>query len=145
MENELKKLLDRMNELTQELQEVQKQIREICMQEDILETLKRRSEFSQEENTKVSIEQSQKIESQVVQIEALNPQVFEFLDLYTMEERLDYLKHTIDWKSITEKDLDVMAVSVDIVLKENEISDKIDDLIHCVEQLAQWEINGKRR
>ena len=112
MENELKKLLDRMNELTQELQEVQKQIREICMQEDILETLKRSSQFSQEENTKVSIEQSQKIESQVVQIEALNPQVFEFLDLYTMEERLDYLKHTIDWKSITEKDLDVMAVSV---------------------------------
>ena len=130
------------------------------MQTEILETMERSNQDFREENREEKDEQREEIDilsikdmalkaeedtKAEMQEEAINPQVFEFLDLYTMEERLDYLKHTMEWKDITEKDLDIMAVSVDIVLKENEISAKIDDLIYCVEQLAQWEINGKRR
>ena len=140
MKEELEKLLNRMSELTKELEEVQNQIRKLCMQSEILGTMER-----SEETMAVTLETRGEVTRKEEEEVELNPQVFQFLDLYTMEEKLDYLKHTMEWKGITEKDLDVMAVSVDIVLKENEISAKIDDLIYCVEQLAQWEINGKRR
>ena len=127
--------------VTREMVEIQTEIKKICIQSGILDKLER------EKKEKPEVIKSQEISSyeELDEQPAINPQVMEFLDLYTMEERFDYLKHKMNWREITEKDLDIMAVSVDIVLKENEISDKINDLVHCVEQFAQWEINGKRR
>lgn len=141
MNERLEELLQRMEDLTREMVEIQTEIKKICIQSGILDKLER------EKKEKPEVIKSQEISSdeELDEQPAINPQVMEFLDLYTMEERFDYLKHKMNWREITEKDLDIMAVSVDIVLKENEISDKINDLVHCVEQFAQWEINGKRR
>ena len=62
-----------------------------------------------------------------------------------MEKKSEFLHYELQKENITEKDLDLMAVSVNITLQEGEISDKIEDLIRCVDQLAQWEANGRRR
>ena len=141
MKEELQRMLGRMAELTKEMEELQQQITKFCMQSGLLDTMKSNEEKNnqEEKEPKEEIELISDLET------AIHPQVFEFLDLYTMEERMMYLKYKIDWKTITEKDLDLMAVSVDLVLKEGEISDKINDLVHCIEHMAQWEINGKRR
>ena len=141
MNERLEELLQRMEDLTREMVEIQTEIKKICIQSGILDKLEREKKETLEVIKSQEISSNEELDEQP----AINPQVMEFLDLYTMEERFDYLKHKMNWREITEKDLDIMAVSVDIVLKENEISDKINDLVHCVEQFAQWEINGKRR
>lgn len=138
MKEQLKMLEKRVESLIQEMQEIQEEIKKLCIQTERLDTMK-------EEASKIQqpISMQESVSSQ--ETLAIHPDVLAFLDLDTMEERIEYLRHKIEWETITEKDLDLMAVSVDIVLKESEISDKINDLIHCVEKLAQWEINGKRR
>lgn len=75
----------------------------------------------------------------------LSPQVLEFLDQEGFAEKLDYLTHTLESDQVNEQDLDVMAVSVDVVLKEGDIEEKLEDLIRCVSRLARWEIQGIRR
>lgn len=138
MNQELEQLLEQMKRLTEEMSIVQEKI-ERCLREDTKVIKKVEIQNTMGENeTKEDIVETQEINS-------LHPQVFEFLDLDTMEEKSEFLHYKLQKEKITEKDLDLMAVSVNITLQEGEISDKIEDLIRCVDQLAQWEANGRRR
>ncbi|GEM_PF-6788684 len=138
MNQELEQLLEQMKRLTEEMSIVQEKI-ERCLREDtkVIKKLEIQNTMGENE-TKEDIVETQEINS-------LHPQVFEFLDLDTMEEKSEFLHYKLQKENITEKDLDLMAVSVNITLQEGEISDKIEDLIGCVDQLAQWEANGRRR
>ncbi len=138
MNQELEQLLEQMRRLTEELCIVQEKI-EQCLRADTKAIKKVKTQNTMGENEpKEEVLETQEINS-------LHPQVFEFLDLDTMEKKSEFLHYELQKENITEKDLDLMAVSVNITLQEGEISDKIEDLIRCVDQLAQWEANGRRR
>lgn len=138
MNQELEQLLEQMRRLTEELCSVQEKI-EQCLRADTKAIKKVKTQNTMGENEpKEEVLETQEINS-------LHPQVFEFLDLDTMEKKSEFLHYELQKENITEKDLDLMAVSVNITLQEGEISDKIEDLIRCVDQLAQWEANGRRR
>ena len=133
MNEELKQLLKRMGELTEELSVVQKKIEQCLM-------FAEREEGEQEQRVPLQEQESEPIEES-----HLNPQVLKFLDLDTMEKKSEFLHYELKSESVRKQDLDLMAVSVNITLQEGEISDMIEDLIQCVDQLAQWEVNGRRR
>lgn len=123
MDEKLRQLLNRMGQLVQELDFVQREIENYYLKNGT-----RESELAKE------TEESK-----------LNPQVLEFLDLDSLSDKLDYLLHKLEKDNLTEQDLDVMAVSVNVTLQEQALEDKLEDLIRCISQLAQWEICGTRR
>lgn len=68
--------------------------------------------------------------------------LMDFLDAATYTEKLNILKGMR--RNIDEKMIFDMAVSLDVVLKEEPLEDKIKDLESCLKTLARFECNRLR-
>ena len=73
---------------------------------------------------------------------ALDPQVMEFLDADTYEERLNILasmRHRI-----TDDMINTMAISVDLEIEDGEIEERYEELKNCLLTLERFECNRLR-
>ena len=72
----------------------------------------------------------------------LDPQVMEFLDADTYEERLNILasmRHRI-----TDDMINTMAISVDLEIEDGEIEERYEELKNCLLTLERFECNRLR-
>lgn len=127
MDEKLRQLLQRMGELVQELDLVRKEI----------------ENYYSKEEQEVSIQSTKREDLEADS--QLNAQVLEFLDIDLLSDKLDYLLHKLEKDKLSEQDLDLMAVSVNVTLQEQPVEEKLEDLIRCVSKLAEWEMHGTRR
>lgn len=144
MKEQIKTLIDKVVFIESELKEIQLTLIQV------LQKLENKEEIEQVqlEKDKCISQDIELINSNVEKNEIEEPQigsqVLQFFELRTMKEKLDYLKYKMDWKEITENELSMIGISMDIVLQEGTIDCKIRDLISYVEKIAQWEIKGMR-
>lgn len=74
--------------------------------------------------------------------EAVNPVLLAFLDADTFEEKLNIL--TGSRKYLDDRLLTHMAISVDCVIGEGDVEEKINNLIFCLKTRARFESNRLR-
>lgn len=73
---------------------------------------------------------------------ALDPQVMEFLDADTYEERLNILASM--HHRITDDMINTMAISVDLEIEDGEIEERYEELKNCLLTLERFECNRLR-
>lgn len=73
---------------------------------------------------------------------ALDPQVMEFLDADTYEERLNILA-SMRYR-VTDDMINTMAISVDLEIEDGEIEDRYEELKNCLLTLERFECNRLR-
>lgn len=72
----------------------------------------------------------------------VNPLLMDFLDLDTYKERSEFIwKHKED---ITDRLVEDMAMSLDVVLEKGDLDAKIRQLINCIELHAKFECTRLR-
>lgn len=96
-------------------------------------------EESKEESKEENMEESEEDGKEESKYDILDA----FLDAGTSEEKLDIL--TGSWKTITEENIDNIAVVLDMELTGNTLEDKYKEILGCLKMRARYESSRLRQ
>lgn len=69
---------------------------------------------------------------------ALNPAVFEFMDMESLEEQYSFLSE-LNPEKLKEVDVDTMAMAVNLTVEGESTAERLEDLMECIKKLSKWD------